>query len=72
MARRFLRYCELKERGIVPNRVQLARSIESYDFPRPVELGANSIAWYEDEIEDWLASRRRRTPKATTAKAVSA
>ena len=29
------------------------------DFPAPVQLGPNSIGWYEDEIDAWLASRPR-------------
>jgi len=32
-----------------------------HNFPAPVELGPNSIGWFEDEIDDWLAARRRRT-----------
>jgi prophage regulatory protein len=31
------------------------------DFPPPVILGPNSVGWYEDEIEDWLARRPRVT-----------
>jgi predicted DNA-binding transcriptional regulator AlpA len=30
-----------------------------------VELGANSIGWFEDEIDQWLATRRRRTYRST-------
>jgi prophage regulatory protein len=26
-------------------------------FPKPVRIGANSIAFVESEIEDWLLSR---------------
>ena len=29
------------------------------DFPAPIQLGANSIGWFEDEITAWLASRPR-------------
>lgn len=28
-------------------------------FPQRVQLGANSVAWYEDEIDAWLATRPR-------------
>ena len=28
-------------------------------FPQRVQLGTNSVGWYEDEIEAWLASRPR-------------
>lgn len=29
------------------------------DFPAPVQLGPNTIGWYEDEIDAWLESRPR-------------
>ena len=44
---RMLRFRDLKARGIVGNRVTLARWIREQDFPRPLQLGANSIAWDE-------------------------
>lgn len=28
-------------------------------FPKPVRLGARSVAWIEHEIDDWLMSRSR-------------
>ena len=44
------------------SRVQLwrkARDAED-DFPPPMQLGANKIGWFEDEVEDWQKSRPRR------------
>ena len=29
------------------------------DFPAPVQLGANAIGWFEDEISAWLNTRPR-------------
>jgi prophage regulatory protein len=29
-------------------------------FPRRVLLGPNSIGWYSDEVEGWLAGRQRQ------------
>ncbi len=26
-------------------------------FPKPVKIGANSVAWLEDEVEKWMAER---------------
>jgi prophage regulatory protein len=26
-------------------------------FPKPIELGSNSVGWVESEIQDWLADR---------------
>ncbi len=65
--RRILRgYNRLEER-IGKSRVQVWRDIKAGKFPPPLELGPNSVGWYEDEIDAWLASRPRRTygaPKA--------
>ena len=43
------------------SRVQLWRDVRDKRFPPPFELGPNSIGWFEDEIDDWLAARPRRT-----------
>src|SRR5271154_6466500 len=43
------------------SRTQLWRDIRAGEFPPPLELGRNSVAWQRSEINDWLASRRRRT-----------
>ncbi len=43
------------------SRVQIWRDVRAGKFPAPIQLGPNSIGWYEDEIADWLASRPRRT-----------
>jgi prophage regulatory protein len=28
-------------------------------FPQRIQLGANSVGWYEHEVDEWLTSRRR-------------
>lgn len=43
------------------SRQQIWRDIRAGNFPAPIELGPNSVGWYEDEIDEWLASRPRRT-----------
>ena len=59
----FINYRYLVDEGIMPNRMTLARSIAQFGFPAPIELGKNRIAWDRAEVEAWLASRPRRTPK---------
>ncbi|MGB8899195.1 MAG: AlpA family phage regulatory protein [Methylocella sp.] len=59
----YINYRWLVDNGVMPNRTTLARSIEKFDFPAPLELGKNRIAWNRDEVEAWLASRPRRGPK---------
>lgn len=49
------------------SRVQLWRDIRAGQFPAPIELGENSLAWFRSEIDDWLASRPRRSYRAKVA-----
>ena len=54
-----LKISDLKEKGIVTNRVTLQRWIENGDFPAGIELGPNTRAWTEGEIKEWYERRRR-------------
>ena len=56
-------------RGRVDNRsrVQLWRDIRAGRFPAPIQLGPNSVAWFEDEVEDWKLAQPRRIYKAPNA-----
>ena len=67
----FVRFRYLMENGIISDRMALARSIERYGFPKPIALGANTLAWNLQEVEDWIASRPRRTPKTGACKPAS-
>lgn len=55
---RILRFRHLVERNIVSNRTTLKRWINEGRFPKPIELGPNSLGWAEDEVEAVLAARR--------------
>ena len=48
------------------SRVTAWRGVRDGLIPPPLELGPNSGGWYEDEIDQWLASRPRRTYGAET------
>ena len=55
-SRRFIR------RPAVQDRVGLSRSamyeqIGKGTFPHPVPIGARSVAWIEDEVDDWVTHR---------------
>jgi predicted DNA-binding transcriptional regulator AlpA len=39
---------------------QLKRDVKAGRFPAPIELGPNSIGWFEDWLDDWLLTRPRR------------
>ncbi len=41
------------------SRVTRWRMENAGKFPSRVQLGANSVGWRKDEIEDWLESRPR-------------
>jgi predicted DNA-binding transcriptional regulator AlpA len=58
-----LRFKDLQAAGIVTNRHDVARKIASQEFPQPLELGPNKVAWKESEIDEWLERLPRRTPK---------
>jgi len=32
------------------------------DFPQPIRLGGNSIAWIQTEVLDWVESRMAQRP----------
>ena len=60
--RRVTRLIRLKE---VQHRVGLGRStiyrwMSEGKFPKPVQLGSYTVAWAEDEVEDWILSRLER------------
>jgi prophage regulatory protein len=43
------------------SRVQGWRYVQAGLLPPPIELGPNSVGWFEDELDEWLAARPRRT-----------
>jgi prophage regulatory protein len=62
--RRLLDYQALRERGIPWSRVHVGRLEAAGKFPLHIDVGENSIAWFEDEIDSFLeekaAARDRR------------
>ena len=54
---RRVRFRDLQERGIVPNRVTLKNWIRDLGFPPGQRTGPNTRTWAEDEITGWIASR---------------
>jgi prophage regulatory protein len=73
--RRLLTYHDLRERGIPWTRLHVGRLEAAGKFPLHIDVGDNSIAWFEDEIDDFFdAKAAERDAKATerAAKANSA
>ena len=55
----WLRFADLKARGLVRNHTTLSRWIRKLNFPPGVMIGPNSRVWTEEEIAEWEAKRAR-------------
>jgi hypothetical protein len=58
-------YQWLEDRGIFSNRMDAHRKRKEEQFPPPIQLSKNKIAWVWAEVRAWLASRPRRIPGQT-------
>jgi hypothetical protein len=56
--RKMVRYPELKDAGVVNNRVTLQNIIKNDGFPPPVKIGGWACAWFQDEVEAYLERKR--------------
>jgi prophage regulatory protein len=57
ISRRLLSYRDLKARGIKFSRVHLRRLEDAGKFPRHIDIGENTVGWFEDEIDDLLEAK---------------
>ena len=39
----------------------LYRKMGTGEFPRPIDIGENAVAWWEDEVLEWIRERPRST-----------
>jgi hypothetical protein len=53
----FVRFHDLKARGIVSNWPSLLRWIEREGFPPGFRLGSTVRAWRQSDVDAWIASR---------------
>jgi prophage regulatory protein len=56
--RRIIRRRERKRR-IDFSDVHIWRLEKRGEFPKRIQLGPNSVGWFEDEVDAWIASRIR-------------
>ncbi len=56
-SKKLIRYHQIKQRGIVRNRMTLKRWIDGQGFPPGIKLGPNTRAWYESDVEAWVEAR---------------
>ena len=54
--RRVLRRREVEQRTGL-GRSTIYRKIRMGEFPSPIRLGPQTVAWREEDIEQWLSSR---------------
>jgi hypothetical protein len=52
--RTYLRYSDLKNRGLVKNRTQLKNMIDNYGFPPGRLLSPNVRAWTDEEVDNYV------------------
>ena len=41
------------------SRSTIYRLVKAGNFPKPIRIGINSLAWRMDEIHEWIDSRNR-------------
>ena len=68
--RRLLNYPALRERGIPWSRVHIARLEAAGKFPLHINIGENSVAWFEDEIDDLLEAKSAAREQRKTAEQI--
>ena len=68
--RRLLDYQALRERGIPWSRVHIARLEAAGKFPLHIDIGENSTAWFEDEIDDFLEAKAAARDQRKTAEQI--
>lgn len=48
-------------RAIGLGKTKIYEMIKEGEFPRPIELGSNSVGWLVEDVKDWVKNRPRRT-----------
>jgi prophage regulatory protein len=65
VSRTILRKSEVLRRTGLSD-TSLWRFVKAGEFPRPVQLGANSVGWYDDLVDEWIATRPVSSIKGRT------
>jgi predicted DNA-binding transcriptional regulator AlpA len=58
MSVQYLRFADLQRRGVVSNRMTLARWIRLEEFPPGLLMGPRVRAWSSEAVQEWLDRRR--------------
>lgn len=54
MSRRYLKFPALSEKLGGRSRASIHRDMRDRGFPKPINLGANSVVWDENLVDVWL------------------
>lgn len=58
--RNIIRFKDLEKKIGKTSRSSVDRWEKAEKFPQRISLGANSMGWYEDEIDEWIKNREKR------------
>jgi prophage regulatory protein len=62
---RVISFPQLKsEKGVPYSQVWVRELIARGEFPKPIKIGANRVAFIESEIDDWLRARAKERDTA--------
>lgn len=54
MSKRYLKFPALSEKLGGRSRASLHRDMRDRGFPKPINLGANSVVWDEALVDEWV------------------
>ena len=54
-----IRAKQLRTELVPLSRTQVWRLVRAGEFPKPVRLSKNAVAWRRDEVEAWVRQRER-------------
>jgi prophage regulatory protein len=60
--RRVYRFRDLSSAGVPYTRKHITALEKRGEFPMHFQLGANSVAWVAEEVDQWVEERIRRRP----------
>lgn len=62
MSRILRRRAVLEKTGL--SKSTMYEQIEAGLFPKPVQLSLRTVGWLEDEINEWIGSRKPTSPQS--------
>ena len=57
-----IRFAQVRERAGL-SRATVYRRMRKGEFPSSIDLGNGQLGWFEEEVDEWVASRPRHIPQ---------